>query len=126
MSHATRTPTFGVFVLSMLLTPGMLLATSPVTLDNAGATVAVSETAVLVTKGDQAILRLEAFRFNYERVDTWEIGSHDGETITLRATVPPSVDFYRAATDTRARDLEIPFERNTPVDVEIELGRVLQ
>ncbi len=94
-------------LLSLLLASGIAHAGSPVTLDNAGATVVVSETAVLVTKGEKPILRLEAFRFNFERVDNWEIGSHDSETITLRATVPPSVDSYRAATDNRARDLEI-------------------
>lgn len=107
MVSQSRRTTPGPFLLGLLFATGTALAVDPVTLDNAGATVKASESAVLVTRGERTILELDAFIFNYERIDSWQIGAHDTESITLAATLPPSVDYERSAFDDEPRHLEI-------------------
>jgi len=97
--------------LALALAPGLAGAAETVTLDNAGATLAVSDTTVLVSMGDRVLLELDAFVFNFERVGSWDVFAADGEGITLHATLPPSVEVNRSAFDDEPRALEITISK---------------
>lgn len=96
------------FLLSLLL---LSTAEPGATLESAGASLHASETAVVLEKGERVLFRLEAFRFNYERFDEWQITRHDDDTVTLHVTAPASIDYYRPVSDTEGRDLEITISR---------------
>ncbi len=97
----------GACLVAVVIPAAAATTTTGARLDHAGARIEVSEDIVLLTKGDTPLMHIEAFEFNYERLDTWRIAGQDATSITLAATLPSSVDYYRPMTDTRERTLEI-------------------
>lgn len=92
---------------SCLLSAASAFAKSQVILESNNARLLASEGEIVIKKSNKTLLQLNAFYFNYEKIDNWEIQGSDDTSITLHATLPASVDYYRTAFDNNTRELQI-------------------
>lgn len=67
----------------------------------------------IVNRNGKKIVDLSSIRFNFEPVNSWQITAQSQDQITLKAELPPSVDFYREVTDQRPREVQLTISKLT-------------
>ncbi|MDN4501454.1 glycoside hydrolase family 31 protein [Alteromonadaceae bacterium BrNp21-10] len=72
--------------------------------DNGGLSISVND-------NKQTKVLLQGLKFNYQQALNWEVSSSDIKTIQLVGHFAPSVDFYRTATDSNKRVLQLTISK---------------